>query len=254
MKITVLGTGTSSGVPVLTCECPVCTSLNPKDQRLRVSILVQDKGNNILIDSGPDFRQQVLKTGIKDLAAVVFTHEHKDHTAGLDDVRPFNYLRGKDFIDIYARSKVLHQLKREFHYAFETNPYPGAPKFETHKIKNRPFLIGHTKFIPIEVMHHKLPVFGYRIGSFAYITDAKTIEEKELKKLKGVQVLILNALQKSPHISHLTLEEAIEIARKVNAHQTYFTHISHKMGLHEEVNASLPKNMALAYDGLQIEI
>lgn len=254
MKITVMGTGTSGGVPVLTCDCDVCQSTDPRDNRLRVSVLIQTEGKNIVIDSGPDFRQQVLKTKIKDLDALLFTHEHKDHTAGLDDIRPFNYLRNKDHIPIYARQSVLEQLKREFHYAFDENAYPGVPRLKTVAISNQDFNFEGIKITPIEVMHYKLPVFGFRIKDFTYITDTNYISEAEIEKAKGSKVLIINALQQSPHISHFTLEQAIQVAKQIGANTTYFTHISHKMGLHEEVNQTLPVGMQLAYDGLTFSL
>lgn len=254
MEITVMGTGTSGGVPVLTCDCEVCLSQNPKDKRLRVSVLVQIDSKNIIIDSGPDFRQQVLATGIKDLDALIFTHEHKDHTAGLDDIRPFNYLRGKDHIPIYARKSVLDQLKKEFHYAFEENAYPGVPRLKTIAISKEKFEINNLEITPIQVLHHKLPVFGYRIKDFTYITDANSISQQEIEKIKGSKVLVINALQQSPHISHFTLKEAIAVAKNIGAKETYFTHISHKMGLHEDVEKDLPDGMHLAYDGLKISL
>lgn len=254
MKITILGTGTSSGVPVLTCDCPVCLSDNPKDNRLRVSVLVQNEGSNVLIDSGPDLRQQLLKTGIKTLDAVVYTHEHKDHTAGMDDVRPFNYIHGKKYLNLYARKQVLEQLKREFHYAFQEEVYPGVPLIKANVIENKPFEIEGLVFQPIEVLHYKLPVFGFRIKDFVYITDANYISEEEKKKIKGCRVLVLDALQKQDHISHFTLSQAIELAQEISAEKTYFTHISHKMGLHDEVNAELPNGIELAYDGLSFEL
>ena len=254
MQITLLGTGTSSGVPVLTCECEVCSSSDPKDNRLRVSVLIQTDTQNIIIDTGPDFRQQLLKTRIKDLDAVIYTHEHKDHTAGLDDIRPFNYLRKNVDIPLYARPSVIAQLKREFHYAFEENPYPGIPKIEAIPIENKPFFIEDLEIIPVELMHHKLAVYGFRIGNFAYITDANFISEKEKQKLYNLDVLVLNALQHTPHISHFTLYEAISLAEELAPKQTYLTHISHKMGLHNEVNKTLPEHIKLGYDGLSFTV
>ncbi len=254
MKITVLGSGTSSGVPVLTCDCKVCKSEDSLDKRLRVSVLVETGQQNILIDTGPDFRQQLLKTGIKKLDAVIYTHEHKDHTAGLDDVRPFNYLQGTNYLNIYAKPKVLEQLKREFHYAFMEEGYPGVPLLKTNEISDSPFYINGLEIIPIPVLHYKLPVLGFRIADFTYITDANYIADSEITKIKGSKVLVINALQKEPHISHFTLSEAIEIAQKTEVEMVYFTHLSHKMGLHKEVNEELPKGMHLAYDGLQFEL
>ncbi|MFT7249528.1 MAG: phosphoribosyl 1,2-cyclic phosphate phosphodiesterase [Psychromonas sp.] len=252
MKITILGTGTSSGVPVLTCKCDVCQSTNPKDKRLRVSVLIQTDGLDIVIDAGPDFRQQLLGTDIEKLDALIFTHEHKDHTAGLDDVRPFNYMKGHKYLNIFGRKSVLGQLEREFHYAFTEQAYPGVPLIKTRQISNDPFVIESLIFTPIEVMHHKLPVFGFRVKDFTYITDANYISDVEKEKAKGSKVLVLDALQKIPHISHFTLEQAIELAKEIGAEQTYFTHISHKMGLHDEVNRELPEGMALAHDGMSI--
>jgi phosphoribosyl 1,2-cyclic phosphate phosphodiesterase len=254
MKITLLGTGTSSGVPVLTCECEVCSSTNLRDKRLRSSVLIQDKGVHVVIDTGPDLREQLLRTGLKSLDAVVYTHEHKDHTAGLDDVRPFNYLQGKQHLNLYGAPNVLEQLKREYHYAFSEERYPGIPLLRTNEISENPFYIDHLKFIPIQVLHHKLPVMGFRIGDFSYITDANFIAESELEKIKGSKVLVLDALQRNSHISHFTLDEAVSIALEINAEKTYFTHISHKMGMHEAVNAMLPEKMELGYDGLMFEL
>jgi phosphoribosyl 1,2-cyclic phosphate phosphodiesterase len=254
MKITFLGTGTSTGVPVLTCKCEVCKSIDFRDKRLRVSILIQHEDTNIVIDSGTDFRQQLLRVGIPKLDAVVFTHEHKDHTGGLDDVRPFNYLLGKKSIPIYAHKRVLKQLKDEYYYAFRDDSYPGAPILECIEIENKAFEVKGLKFIPIDVLHHKLQVFGFRIQDFTYITDANFIEKSELEKLKGTKVLVLNALQKENHISHYNLNQAIELAQHISAEKTYFTHISHKLGLHDEVQKELPESIFLAYDGLVLEL
>jgi phosphoribosyl 1,2-cyclic phosphate phosphodiesterase len=254
MKITFLGTGTSSGVPVLTCNCEVCHSTDIRDKRLRVSILIETQTKNIVVDAGPDFRQQLLQQGISQLDAIVFTHEHKDHTAGLDDVRPFNYLMGKREMPIYAHQRVINQLKQEYYYAFQANAYPGVPILQCIEIENAPFSIGDVNFIPIDLLHHKLQVFGYRIGDFTYITDANFIADIELEKVKGSKVLVLNALQRQPHLSHFNLDQAIEIAQAVQADRTFFTHISHKMGKHIEVNATLPPRIGLAYDGLSFEL
>ncbi len=254
MKITFLGTGTSSGVPVITCKCVVCQSLDYRDKRLRVSILIEKDGTNVVIDTGPDFRQQALRENISHINAVVFTHEHKDHTAGLDDVRPYNYISGFKHIPIYAHQRVLNQLKQEYYYAFQENPYPGVPLLTCHEIKNEPFSIGNIILKPIDVLHHKLQVFGYRMGDFTYITDANYINDDELEKLKGSKVLVLNALQFQKHVSHFNIDEAIEIAKKINPEITYFTHIGHKLGLHRLVQEQLPKNIELAYDGLSFEV
>lgn len=251
MKITFLGTGTSQGIPVITCRCAVCTSSDDHDKRLRVSVLVETADKTIVIDSGPDFRYQMLRAGVKDLDAIIFTHEHKDHVAGLDDIRPFNYLLKKN-IDIYATDRVQHALKREFSYIFSDVRYPGLPQIDLHTITDEPFFIGSTEIIPLNIMHYKLPILGFRIKDFTYITDAKTIEDTTLAKVKGSRVLVVNALQREEHISHFTLDEAIAFSQKVGAETTYFTHISHNLGLHSVVEKDLPKNIKLAYDGLTI--
>lgn len=252
MKITFLGTGTSQGVPVIGCDCEVCRSENKLDKRLRVSILIETEDKRMVIDSGPDFRYQMLRAKVTDLDAIIFTHEHKDHIAGLDDIRPFNYLR-KKIIDVYATNRVQQALKREFSYIFSDKIYPGIPQINLHTIDNEPFNVGNNKIIPIEVMHYKLPVLGFRLGDFTYITDAKTIEDAEIEKIKGSKIVVLNALQKDSHISHFTLDEAVKMAQKIGADTTYLTHISHNMGLHAEVEKQLPANIRLAYDGLSFE-
>lgn len=254
MIVTFLGTGTSGGVPVLTCGCSVCRSIDYRDKRLRVSIWIQTEGKSFVIDTGPDFRQQALRENIQTIDAVIYTHEHKDHTAGLDDIRPYNYLHGIKHQSVYGHHRVLAQLKQEFHYAFEEIKYPGIPLIQCYEIDNQPFMIEGIQFTPIEVMHHKLPVFGFRIGDFTYITDVNYISDEELEKVYGSKILVLGALQREKHMSHFTLQEAIEIAQKVNAEMTYFTHISHKMGLHTDVEKDLPDNIRLAYDGLKLKI
>lgn len=254
MQITFLGTGTSGGIPVLTCSCEVCKSLDFRDKRLRTSVHIDINGKSYVIDTGPDFRQQALRENINKLDGVIFTHEHKDHTAGLDDIRPYNYLNGKKYLKIFAQVRVLDQLKKEFHYAFKEDSYPGVPLIETEVITNEPFEIDENVFTPISVLHYKLPVFGYRIQDFTYITDANFISEEELEKIKGTKILVLNALQLNKHISHFNLEEAIEMAQKIGAEKTYFTHISHKLGLHNTIEKELPKGIYLAYDGLKLTI
>lgn len=250
-----LGTGTSTGVPVLTCECEVCSSIDYRDKRLRSSVLVKHNQTQILIDSGPDFRQQMLRLDSGFIDGIVYTHEHKDHTAGLDDVRPLNYLSGeKKPISIYGRPTVLNQLKREYSYIFTDSPYPGIPLINMMEIENKPFEIKDTILTPIEVMHHKLPVYGYRIGDFTYITDANFISKEEKEKIKGSKVLVLNALQRKAHISHFNLEEAVDMALELGAEMTYFTHIGHRLGKHIDVEKELPSNIKLAYDGLEVKV
>ncbi|ALL05081.1 MBL fold metallo-hydrolase [Pedobacter sp. PACM 27299] len=251
MKVTFLGTGTSQGIPVITCNCAVCQSADHKNKRLRVSVLLEMGDKTIVIDSGPDFRYQMLRANVKDLDAILYTHEHKDHVAGLDDIRPFNYLLKKN-IDIYATTRVQDALKREFSYIFADTHYPGLPQIELHTITDQPFEIGHTTVIPLNIMHYKLPILGFRIHDFTYITDAKTISEETIAKVKGTKILVINALQHEEHISHFTLKEAVAFAQKIGAEMTYLTHISHNLGLHEEVERELPGNIKLAYDGLSL--
>jgi len=251
--ITFLGTGTSQGVPVIACNCEVCTSPDPRDKRLRSSIMIEDDGKVIVIDSGPDFRYQMLRAKVKHLDAIVFTHEHKDHIAGMDDIRAFNY-RQEAAIDIYATTRVQEALKREFAYVFAEMKYPGIPEVALNTIDLKPFNIGNILFRPVEVMHYKLPVLGFRIGDFTYITDAKTIAEPEKQKIKGTKTLVINALQIEKHISHFTFVEAIAFAKEIGAEKTYFTHISHRLGRHQSILGLLPKNITLAYDGLVLEV
>ncbi|WP_044173752.1 MBL fold metallo-hydrolase [Flectobacillus major] len=253
MKITFLGTGTSQGVPVIACNCEVCRSLDYRDKRLRVSIHIEVDGKSLVIDAGPDFRQQMLRERIHQLDAVVFTHEHKDHTAGLDDVRAYNFFQRKD-MPVYGREQVLEQIKQEFAYAFAEIRYPGIPQINLNTITNKPFEIEGVKLTPIEVLHFKLPVFGYRIGDFTYITDVNHISDEELQKVRGSKVLVLGALRKEKHLSHFSLSEALEVIAKVAPQKAYITHISHQMGLHSEVEEELPANVRLAYDGLKIEL
>jgi len=253
MKITFLGSGTSQGVPMIACECEVCTSTNPKDKRLRSSILIETDDQTIIVDTGPDFRYQMLRAQVKKLDAVVFTHEHKDHVAGLDDVRGFNYIMKKS-MQIYATENVQTALKRDFHYAFGQNKYPGVPQLELNTITSLPFQIENLKLIPIQLKHYKMDVFGYRIGNFAYLTDANYIAEGEMKKLKGLDVLVINALQKTSHISHFTLDEALDVIGQLKPKKAYLTHISHRMGKYDDVSKELPENVELAYDGLVVEV
>jgi len=253
MLITLLGTGTSSGVPMIGCDCAVCRSLDFRDKRLRTSVHLAVGGKSIVIDTGPDFRQQALRHNIRQLDAVVFTHEHKDHTAGLDDIRAYNFRQGRD-MPIYARGPVLEQLRREFAYVFAEKKYPGVPSVRLHEIDNEPFGVEGIRFVPIDVLHHRLPVFGFRIHDFTYLTDLNYISDQELEKVYGTRVLILDALQRQPHISHFTLEQAIALVERIRPDITYFTHISHKLGLHREVERELPPYIRLGYDGLRIEV
>jgi phosphoribosyl 1,2-cyclic phosphate phosphodiesterase len=224
------------------------------DKRLRVSVLIEVEGKTIVIDSGPDFRYQMLRAGVKNLDAILYTHEHKDHVAGLDDVRAFNYKQDSE-IDIYAHRRVQEALKKEFHYVFSGNNYPGIPRLKLNTIEDgQPFQAAGIDIIPILVMHFQLPVYGFRFGDFTYITDAKTITAEEKSKIKGSDILVINALQKEKHISHFTLEEALELTAEIGARKTYLTHISHRMGTHAEVSKQLPEGVFLAYDGLELEM
>ena len=253
MKVTFLGTGTSQGVPVIGCTCEVCTSVDFRDKRLRASLHLEVDGKSIIIDSGPDFRQQVLTNRISRLDALVFTHEHKDHTAGMDDVRSFNFLQQRA-MPVYAHARVIESLKREFAYVFAEKKYPGVPQIEIQEINLEPFSVLGIPFQPIEVLHYKLPVLGFRVYDFTYITDAKTIADSEKEKIRGSKVLVLDALQKQSHLSHLTLEEALDLVEEFQPEQTYLIHMSHRMGLHRDVLKELPPNVSLAYDGLTLTI
>ncbi|SKB38541.1 MBL fold metallo-hydrolase [Daejeonella lutea] len=254
MKITFLGTGTSQGVPVIACDCEVCTSADRHDKRLRVSVLIEEAGKSLVVDAGPDFRYQMLRANLKHLDAILFTHEHKDHVAGLDDVRAFNFKQQAE-IDVYADMRVQNALRQEFHYIFSEAKYPGIPRLELHEIKaNQPFNVAGIDVIPISVMHYKLPVFGYRVGNFTYITDAKTIDKENIEKIRGSKIVVINALQKESHISHLTYDEALSMAKEIGAEQTYLTHISHRLGTHSKVSQELPEGIFLAYDGLELDV
>lgn len=253
IQITFLGTGTSSGVPMIACDCSVCKSLDKKDKRLRSSILIKTKTTTIVIDTTPDFRYQMLRTNTTKLDAVVFTHPHKDHLAGLDDVRAYNFFSGIP-MPLYANELTASEIKKEMHYAFAEKKYPGVPNLILHNIDEEKFIIGDIELQPIKVWHLKMPVLGFRIGDFTYITDANKIDDAEKEKIIGSKILVLNALRREKHISHFTLSEAIDLATELNIPEVYFTHISHQLGKHIEVNKELPENMKLAFDGLKLEI
>ncbi|MBS4014625.1 MAG: MBL fold metallo-hydrolase [Bacteroidetes bacterium] len=252
MEITLLGTGTSQGVPVVACDCAVCLSSDPHDKRLRTSALIKSGDTVICIDAGPDFRQQMLRANVKKLDAVLFTHNHKDHTAGLDDVRAFNYVQKKP-MDVYGRIEVLKSLKIEYSYAFDDFKYPGVPEIDLHVLPFEDFSINSVKITPIEAMHLQMPVVGFRIGNFSYLTDANYIEPKEIEKMKGSKVVIINALRKRKHISHFNLEETLKLISIIKPEKAYLTHISHQMGFYNEVEKELPENVFLGYDGLVIK-
>lgn len=253
MKITFLGTGTSQGIPMIANNDPVCLSDDPRDKRLRSSVMLSWEDHTYIIDCGPDFRQQMLREKVQSISGVLFTHEHSDHTAGIDDLRPFTYQMGE--VPIYATQRVLENLKTRFAYIFATeNRYAGAPKLAENRIDTNAFELGGVQVTPIEVMHGSLPITAYRIGNVAYITDLKTISSREKEKLKDLDVLIVNALRIEPHPTHLNLEEALEFVEEIGPKRTYFTHISHKLGFHEEIEKIVPENVFLSYDGLTISV
>jgi phosphoribosyl 1,2-cyclic phosphate phosphodiesterase len=253
LKVTFLGTGTSQGVPVIGCTCEVCSSLDFRDKRLRTAIHIQIQDQSWVVDTGPDFRQQMLRENIQRLDAVIFTHAHRDHTAGLDDVRAYNFLQQMD-MPIYGTQPTLDQLKVEYAYAFEKNAPLGLPRLDLRIIDDKPFSIQGIEIIPLPVMHLRMPVYGYRFGNFSYITDANFIPDETLERLKGTEVLVLNALQHERHVSHFNLTEALAMAEKINPKKTYLLHMSHKLGLHAAIEKELPANVRLAYDGLQLDL
>lgn len=253
MKITFLGTGTSQGIPIIGSTHPVCLSKNPKDKRLRVSVLVEWDNYCYVVDCGPDFRQQMLNAKVSKIDGIIFTHEHADHTMGLDDIRPFFFRQGD--IPLYAHKRVFKSLAKRFDYIFTDKPkYPGVPSVTTFEIENKPFTLGNIDVLPVDGLHYKLQVFGFRFKDFAYLTDMKTVPEAEIEKLKNLEVLVVNALRETPHISHFNLEEALAFIEKVKPKKAYLTHISHHLGFHDDVQQKLPKNVFLAYDNLQITI
>jgi phosphoribosyl 1,2-cyclic phosphate phosphodiesterase len=253
LNITFLGTGTSQGVPVIGCPCAVCRSLDFRDKRLRTSLHIEAGNHSYVVDTGPDFRHQMLRENISRLDAVIYTHAHRDHTAGLDDVRAYNYLQ-QMAIPIYGSAATLDQLKTDFSYIFHKDTYPGIPQITLNEIDERPFSINGLEILPLPVMHFKMPVLGFRFQNFSYITDANFISEDTIKRLEGTEILVLNALQKDRHISHFNLEEALKKVDLIKPAKTFFTHISHRLGLHRQVTEELPPNVSLAFDGLRLEM
>jgi phosphoribosyl 1,2-cyclic phosphate phosphodiesterase len=253
MKVTFLGTGTSQGVPVIACHCPVCRSVDLKDKRLRTSIMITSETTQVVIDSGPDFRQQMLHHDVQTLDGIVYTHEHKDHVAGMDDVRAFNFTTGKP-MNVFCTVQVEVALKREFAYVFENSHYPGVPKIDIHHIDNAAFTIGDITMQPLPVMHLKMPVLGFRIDDFSYVTDANFIHEATKDKIRGSKILVINALRHETHPSHFTLKEALHLIDELKIPEVYLTHISHQLGKHEDVSSTLPAHVQIAYDGLTLEI
>ncbi len=253
MNITFLGTGTSQGIPIIGCNHPVCLSDDPKDKRLRSAIMLKWDDYCYIVDCGPDFRQQMLREQVENINGILFTHEHADHTAGLDDIRPFSHKVGD--LPLYVPERIIGNLEQRFYYIFtKVNRYPGAPSAGIKVVENELFLLGNKEVLPIEFLHGKIPIFGYRIDDFAYLTDLKSIENKEKEKLKNLDILVVNALRLEPHPTHLNLEDALRFIEELQPKKAYLTHISHKLGFHEEVQKQLPENVFLAYDGLKLNL
>ena len=253
LKITILGTGTSLGVPIIGCNCTVCTSSNPKDNRLRASALIECDGQRFVIDAGPDFRQQMLRNSVSSIDAILLTHEHKDHVSGLDDIRAFNFLNKKP-VDIYSEKRVQESIRKDFAYVFSAIQYPGIPQMNLHSIGTDPFAINDIGIIPIRAMHYKLPILGFRIGDFTYISDANYIAPEETDKIRGTRIMVINALRWEPHMSHFCIPETIRFIEEIKPEKAYLTHLSHQAGLHEELLKKLPEGIEPGFDGLVITL
>ena len=253
MRITFLGTGTSQGIPVIACNCETCISTDPKDKRLRTSVLIESNNTTVVIDTGPDFRQQMLNEKVEKLDGILYSHEHRDHIAGLDDIRAFNFVQQQP-MDVYGEERVIRALKYEFPYIFAEKKYPGVPKVNVHEINNFEFSINNLKILPVRVMHYRLPIMAFRIADFAYITDANFISEEEKEKLIGTKYLVVNALRKEKHISHFSLDQALELINQLSPKKAYLIHLGHQMGLHNDLQNELPPHVVVAYDGLKIDI